>query len=275
MELLYNPVLAKVAKDIESWAANCLHHHSRCSWNTNSPTLPTRVIDVVEKRLVVTNGLKGEYITLSHCWGPPDKNRPILTKGNLSSFQEGIHESVLRHLPRSFLDAACLTAKLGIRYLWIDSLCILQDDQEDWARESARMVGFYNNAYCTFAASIGAPRSLFPNHHPSGRTRPLISEPYPKKHENSYAELTLIEIKQVNLATRGWTFQEYLLSRRLVHFTRFTVAWECLDSFETIYHYQYIRENGFISYNWSVGHQEWHACVESGVALKQALMAST
>jgi hypothetical protein len=101
--------------------------------NDEIVTIPTRVIDVGSKDGIQeplrleTNGLKGRYLTPCHCWGVEH----IITtmKSNLSSHRTRVP---LAELPANFRDAITVTRSLGFRYLWIDSLCIIQDTAEDW-----------------------------------------------------------------------------------------------------------------------------------------------
>lgn len=101
--------------------------------------------------LHLSYGEKNKYVALSHCWGP---SQPfILTTASETAFRNGIP---FQALPRTFQDAVTITRLLCLRYLWIDSLCILQDDKDDWERESANMADVYRNAYLTIAASNAA-----------------------------------------------------------------------------------------------------------------------
>ena len=87
-------------------------------------------------------------MTLSHCWGG---QTPLqLRKDNIESFTEGIE---LSQVPRSFRDALKIAAKLMVRYLWIDSLCIIQDSTEDWQREARLVSDVYTNSWCNIAAT--------------------------------------------------------------------------------------------------------------------------
>ncbi|KAH8654616.1 heterokaryon incompatibility, partial [Tricladium varicosporioides] len=87
------------------------------------------------------------YLTLSHCWG--GGNNFKLQAGNLKHLKS---EIPLDQLPRTFRDAMVITKVLGYRYLWIDSLCIIQDSEEDWAQEAGRMAQVYGNAILNLAA---------------------------------------------------------------------------------------------------------------------------
>jgi Heterokaryon incompatibility protein (HET) len=133
------------------------HNKARCPL-INSKDLPTRLIDVhlkdypEEPRLVLpTKGEKSYYLALSHCWGPRvSGERLITTKATLESWLESIP---LSKMPSNFFDATIITRKLGYKYLWIDSLCIIQDSREDWETESANMGNIYSNASLTLAAA--------------------------------------------------------------------------------------------------------------------------
>jgi hypothetical protein len=122
--------------------------------------LPTRVIDVGEGaysdyiRLYCSKkDEQGDYVALSHCWGEfTDTQRAVFC-----TFKENINDRVRRietsKLPKTFRDAVRVTRELGQRYLWIDSLCIIQNDPEDWRREANTMEMVYSKAYFTIAAT--------------------------------------------------------------------------------------------------------------------------
>lgn len=115
--------------------------------------LPRRVLDVDTDliRLVETElGDKGYYIALSHCWGRPENHRPKTTCANFENRLAGIPLSTL---PKIFQDAVKITRHMGVQYLWIDSLCIVQDDEADWKREAANMGAIYEYARLTIAAA--------------------------------------------------------------------------------------------------------------------------
>jgi hypothetical protein len=144
----------------KSWLQDCLSKHSECCQETPN-WLPTRLLKINESggsmiRLILTK-LKsptehpGPYLTLSHCWG---KARFLtLTAHTLPQLLQGVDIS---ELPKTFQDAANTTLFLGFDYLWIDSLCILQDSAEDWKVESAQMGDIYSNGICNLAATGSA-----------------------------------------------------------------------------------------------------------------------
>lgn len=79
-------------------------------------------------RVVGTTNLEGRYIALSHCWGPPERHPLMTTHATLKDHEAGIE---LASLPRSFRDAITVCRHLGVEYIWIDCLCIVQDDGYD------------------------------------------------------------------------------------------------------------------------------------------------
>ena len=93
-------------------------------------------------------------MTLSHCWGT--SRRLMATKETLKDLQGGVAVS---SLPETFRDAIVITRRLGIRYLWIDYLCIIQDDPQDWEREASKMADVYRNSYLTISAAASADSS--------------------------------------------------------------------------------------------------------------------
>ncbi|AEO66911.1 uncharacterized protein THITE_2128899 [Thermothielavioides terrestris NRRL 8126] len=131
--------------------------------------LPSRVLDVETHtdgefdgvKLVETGGRqRGRYIALSHCWG--SSQSLTTTRSTIAARRAGV---VLAALPKTYRDAVAITRALGVRYLWIDSLCIVQDDPADWEREAARMASVYGDCYLTIAASCstGDDSGCFPD----------------------------------------------------------------------------------------------------------------
>ncbi|KEY72507.1 hypothetical protein S7711_10184 [Stachybotrys chartarum IBT 7711] len=228
---------------LKQWIQNCSenHHHENME---PLPPLPTRVLRINEDASMVfleaSAGDRGEYAALSHCWG---SLQPItMTSNNLSEMQNGLSTS---DLPQTFQDAVWMTHALGYRRLWIDSLCIKQDDVEDWKRESATMHTVYRNAVIAISATRAANSSegfLGPRQQP----RPVLV-PYQLRDEsnqqvstsNVYAFVsplkheafpnTITEFSGEPLSSRGWALQERFLSARVLHFTRTQTWFECED----------------------------------------------
>lgn len=125
----YGPILT-------SWLKECDTNHEDCI--TKNAKLPHRVLDVgcsTESRLFlhVSSEEVGRYVALSYCWGK--SHPPKTTQDNLAQHLEDIS---VDKLPRSFQDAVTVTRNIGVQYLWIDSLCIVQDQDSDWELESSK-----------------------------------------------------------------------------------------------------------------------------------------
>lgn len=133
---------------IKAWIQKCLHSHKYCSSHVGAE-LPTRVIDVGgtdsvgDPRLILSkdaskNEVKGfevdsRYVALSYCWGDREelKQRPSLVTTS-ATLRDHLRSLPLSRLLRTIVDAIVLTRRLGVRYLWVDRLCIIQDCAEDW-----------------------------------------------------------------------------------------------------------------------------------------------
>ncbi|KAF5872954.1 putative het domain-containing protein [Botrytis fragariae] len=159
--------IQRSASIMREWIANCDSQHTKCASRANYNAFPTRVLDVcqlrresaivvlVEKTDASFNspqniGFKKRYATLSHCWGD---YQPLQTKRE--SFRQHRKGIAWKTLPLTFRDAISIVRALGIRHIWIDSLCIVQDDQDDWEKEAARMAIVYSNSYLNLAATAG------------------------------------------------------------------------------------------------------------------------
>lgn len=228
------------------------------------PILPTRVLDVTcgtlhdpQVKLIETSGVKrGAYCALSYCWG---KSRCVITtKANLANHK---HDIPLPALPRTIKDAVLATRGLEIDYLWVDSLCIVQDDTDDWAFEAARMGDVYANAMLTISTLSGTdcndglftphllrqpyalPFPIPPTSRHTGDARWFVPAVHPPVKEDNYGVLQLPLRGLVH--SRGWTFQEQMLSTRILWFGHGHVQWECLSKFaadlapNSMGHYQY------------------------------------
>jgi hypothetical protein len=171
---IQNPLHPVVLGKVERWIGACNNQHKGCLTSTDfeSP-LPTRLLDLsslpssiglrsvhgdprevlVGSTLKLTENLlgdRGQYIALSYCWGK-SLAYTTTTKNLQAHKQDGGIEYA--QLPKTLQDAVFLTRYLGIRYLWADCLCILQDDKADWEYEASRMADVYSNAYLTIAAT--------------------------------------------------------------------------------------------------------------------------
>lgn len=185
--------------------------------------------------LVSTGDLKLEedvtYSALSHCWGGKVDVR--LTKTN----QDEMRNIQIQSLPKNFQDAIAATRKLGMRYLWIDSLCIVQNNDEEWHSESKNMGLIYANAKCVISATASKdanggcflPRDLRYNNcvvHNSPKEDAVLvvhASKEPPKLEALFKQ----KVDEAPLTRRGWTFQERYLASRVVHFCDGHILFEC------------------------------------------------
>jgi hypothetical protein len=243
---------------------NCLSSHSRCR-QQKPTTLPKRVLDLLlgpDSKSVVLKESEwnedeqryehGEYVALSHVWGLG--KGPVTTKDTLKEHLKGIAWSAL---PRSFQEAIVFTRAMGIRYLWIDSLCLVQDDVQAKLEESVRMDEIFGNAFLTIAATSATDSSsqpLFPAKTQAFKVQATdnkgqLSKVYVREQPSHYSfkapfdegshmnewELPFNMSEEANLHTpllkRAWAYTEKLLSPRVLHFTKSEMILECREGY--------------------------------------------
>ncbi|KAH7304597.1 heterokaryon incompatibility protein-domain-containing protein [Stachybotrys elegans] len=168
-------------------------------------------------------------------WAPSgfEKTQFCTSRGNVKTRTRGFD---MNQLPQTFQDAITITRELQKRYLWIDSLCIVQDDAADWEQESQLMETVFKNAYCTIAASSAQDST-------EGFLEKL--PPY-REHTSSHGPVYVCaavddftsDVENSALNKRAWVLQERALSRRTIHFTASQIYWECGDGVrcETLTH---------------------------------------
>ncbi|RDH22700.1 HET-domain-containing protein [Aspergillus niger ATCC 13496] len=163
-----------------------------------------------------------DYISLSHCWGTPtneEKERFCTTPKN---YNERLRGFGYYSLPKVFQDAITVTRELNKQYLWIDALCIIQGDDNDWKKEGVRMEEVYSSAYCTIASS-SASSWCEGFLHRSQQCSLSEGASSNEKNINDFREL----VDKGQLHTRAWALQERALSRRTIYFTAQQTYWEC------------------------------------------------
>ncbi|TGO64774.1 hypothetical protein BOTNAR_0084g00050 [Botryotinia narcissicola] len=207
------------------WLRECVECHD-CH-NTNLPQLPTRVIDVTpnQTRIIHSNGIKANYIALSHCWGGP-----IPTSSTTATLPQYQNELPFQTLPANFRDAITITRELGFQYLWIDSLCIIQDSKHDWEQESQKMGTVYRDSLVTIYAmsSEASTGSLTDD---NGMEVTVRVEPADR---DIYDEDLYRLAESSPLSSRGWTFQESILSPRHIYFGKKQIYWGCTQGFHDL-----------------------------------------
>lgn len=141
---------------ISGWLHGCSEQHEKCS-PSGAHSLPTRLIELSDPPVLVVTASKDwpeipRYATLSHCWGGLDFF--CLTDDNFEHLTtKGISMS---SLTKTFKDAISIARGVGLNYLWIDSLCIIQGNREDWAKEAMTMSAVYSESALNIAASSAA-----------------------------------------------------------------------------------------------------------------------
>ncbi|KAF2019848.1 HET-domain-containing protein [Aaosphaeria arxii CBS 175.79] len=224
------------------WAKSMLHRcsneHPGCP-NDKPVPLPTRVVEIMEngKLRLATKQPNALYATLSYCWGGPQRFQT--TKETLSAKSKMFD---IDELPKTLQDAVLLTHKLGMRYIWIDSLCIIQDDEEDKSKELADMARYYSMAHVTICAGdkdcttgFLAPHSGCEDHPESDIPKDLLRLPVLHLSDEDSVEITTLLFRPKNthirradpIERRAWTFQERILSPRVLFYGFDRSLWQC------------------------------------------------
>ncbi len=236
---------------IRDMLEDCAENHPDCKPdNASASFCPTRLLSVGgdesdKVKLIETSNTTLDdrrYLALSHCWGLT--KMITTTTATLKSRLVDIDEATL---PKTFQDVIRLARSLKVAYVWIDSLCIIQDSPADWDREASLMGRVYSSSYCTMAAAASPDGSgglfiernhletqicdifNFPNEAPADLYTEEEEDSHPDAVINIFPPRPSWEklIEQEVLSTRGWTLQERLLSPKVVHFTNRETVWEC------------------------------------------------
>ncbi|KAF2681075.1 HET-domain-containing protein [Lentithecium fluviatile CBS 122367] len=243
-----------------NWLEECRTSHPKCrnTLSTDTP-LAARILEIQvgcgepRLRLMPTDNLDlhhTPYTVLSHCWGNVEIECKT-TVDKLNSYHDSID---LGSLPKTFREALDIATTLGFRYLWIDSLCIVQDDSADWQRESAKMQYIFRAATLTISASsarnstegcglstVFPPAVRFTTPATAQGNRPAffaLREGLrgPLGTRNNYKGF-----KDFPVHKRAWIFQEKTLSRRILHAAHPLFFWQCTTYADD--------EDGFIDSN--------------------------
>ncbi|KAI9736160.1 MAG: hypothetical protein M1834_001045 [Cirrosporium novae-zelandiae] len=238
-KLTLSPKSSHTFEVIRYWIQKCNNLHHDCPKENDLTHLPTRVIDVGSTNskqspfLYVSCSIKARYITLSHRWGLGKTFRTINAK--VAEYQ---NELPVHEMSQVFRDAIELTRDLGIQYLWIDSICIIQDSPKDWEVESSKMANIYGNSWFTIAAALSdnIDTGLFAQRDPLAikpcRVHLRSSTDSDMEIVRIWKETELLGISLLHrylLYTRAWVFQEQALSPKILHFTPHQVYWECFS----------------------------------------------
>ncbi|KIW27878.1 uncharacterized protein PV07_07576 [Cladophialophora immunda] len=235
------------------WVEVCARTHAKCQTASSTQWYPTRLIDLratvpeAETEMVRLVSQKeaekrddqppfeGKYVTLSHRWGQIEI--PKLRQYNRAEFQTAIP---WRNLPTTFQHAMQFARELGVRWIWIDALCIIQGDEQDWLFESSHMDKVYAFSYCNISATaaMDGSRGLFNNRDArrkwfdtvSLRTQDLSGDGQ-KVVECTISDLSFWDeyVDNAPVNRRSWVFQERLLAPRVLHWCKDQIAFECRE----------------------------------------------
>lgn len=234
---------AEAVMKIEKWMGLCLRDHegARCGKNATQPSsYPSRLLELGPTSFRVfrtaVHKPRGPYATLSYCWGPnPAFLR--LTAWNEKELEAGVSTS---RLPLAFREAISVVKALSFRYLWIDSLCIIQSgagSAEDWGTESARMHQIYADSILTLALTcVASPFDSILN---QGPTRKTAAPPFDIKADSGHRDpaanaLAIVPqdyfshaLNDQPLSCRAWALQERVMATRVVSFGLGELFWDC------------------------------------------------
>ncbi|RYP56070.1 hypothetical protein DL771_012133 [Monosporascus sp. 5C6A] len=215
---------------VSSWLDDCQKHHE-CG--SVPGVMPTRLIEVrgtsdnLSLRLRRTEEVgRVPYAALSYCWGGEQPTKCL--SSNVDSYETAIPA---KKQPPTIMDAAIVCQAMGLEYLWLDALCIIQDDSNDKSIEIAKMPSIYGGATVTIAAARA-----------SAVTEGFLGERFPGPREAAIVPFRCLdgELGNITLAKlgegfessdpideRGWTLQERLLSSRIIEFGSRQTRWIC------------------------------------------------
>jgi hypothetical protein len=236
---------------VKKWLDNCLKHHTTCKETSTFTTrkyMPSRLLDLgrpgdAEVRLWIWQGpaervSSHPYMTLSHRWDDHNSEDPEirgrqhkLTWENIEKLRRGIRVNVL---PNTWQDAIFVARSIGAQFLWIDSLCIIQENgpYKDFHQETGQMANIYGNSLCNITA-IGAWTSkdgCMYQRHPNSVRPCRISLRRIDEQKEYYIIPTSLWEDEVDfrpLQDRGWVFQELMLAPRILHLSRRQIYWQC------------------------------------------------
>ncbi|KUI68623.1 hypothetical protein VM1G_04558 [Cytospora mali] len=269
--LLSEPYIALVRR----WMDTCASKHDECRTHLGPvQKLPTRVLEILsdpatknikDVRLFETHGGEGTYACLSYCWGPTAQKSMTIT----SNFSQHLKSIPLNSLPRTIIDTLKVCCKLGFQYVWVDSLCIIQDDGKDWLREASNMAGVYSNATLTLAVHLCSDSSESfleklqqPEAEPlsDNATRLAFKDKttgderllhlWTEGGEDAvrflaggwgYGHIDSVE-RRTSWLDRAWVLQEWLLSPRILHVHKMSL-WDCFQGYGNELEHRFLTAN--------------------------------
>ncbi|KAJ3463423.1 hypothetical protein MRS44_008209 [Fusarium solani] len=212
----------------------CRTEHQSCpSTSSGVAWVPTRLIQVEQDGLRLVESfettISEPFVSLSHCWGGAEILK--LTTGNINTLKDDIP---FLELPETFQDAIRVVRSLGIRYIWIDSLCIIQNSDQDWQKEASTMLEVYKYALFNIAAtaSTNSFGGLFQERDPhlvQSEVVDINTKAIKGRFHLVDQEYFAQAVDEAPLNLRSWVAQERMLSPRIAHFAFDQVIWDCAE----------------------------------------------
>ncbi|CAG8957326.1 hypothetical protein HYFRA_00010749 [Hymenoscyphus fraxineus] len=220
----------KSIAQVKSWIKDCSDYH-RLKCTPMNHTMPTRLIRIEHNYSTYNIALvephsRVDYLCLSHQWGSGGTRCKTLDS-NITERLAGISWD---ELPILFQQAIDFTRRLGIQYLWIDSLCIIQDNDADWHRESMKMANIFRNGQLTLGAShaLNADSEFLFQASEEESGIKIEGLEIPEAIGDVFVRLEPTHhLETFPLLRRAWVYQERLLSPRFLHFSKMELIWEC------------------------------------------------
>ncbi|KAJ5998761.1 HET domain protein [Penicillium sp. IBT 35674x] len=230
-----DPMSDQVVDKINGWIASCSHSHSSCH-PAEDALLPRFVIEIQGSEdtkpslRLFENGQKmARYIALSYVWGI--RPQPVqLMRENMEQLKESIDYDTL---PSTIQDAICVARCLGVQYVWVDALCIVQDDDDIKKQQIGQMQNIYGNSYLTVqAANVATVKESF-----------LKLRNSPKPFKLRYDDSSHIYLRGYtpdrmpggSARQRAWVFQESILPNRLLVYGEHQLVFQCREGIQYEY----------------------------------------
>ncbi|KAF2493255.1 HET-domain-containing protein [Lophium mytilinum] len=221
-------------EQIQGWRNTCRQNHTpECSEPLTAKNLtatsPVRFVDTTRQCLVPASP-DLQYVALSYVWGETNTFKTLRSNVQQLQRQDALQSpQCLSRLPRTIHDAIKLAEALKERYVWIDSLCIVQDDECERDTQISNMGSIFDNAAFTIIAAEGEDADFgLPGLEGISRPRQHDLETFTfQKDDRDILELYIRRRSKTKWARRGWTFQEDAFSKRRLKFDKYGVRWEC------------------------------------------------